>query len=1015
MPLQKQMIPVPLDGGVDTKTDDKLVLPASLVTVENGVFQKGGTVSKRNGYSNISTSSLDVGDTPLQVFESDEKLYLITENNSSSRTLYQFNGTSFDKKTEFEQYRIKHIPVGSALITDSISGAATKHAGDSAVFGNLVCCVWSDIADDGLYGVLRFSIIDMSTEAVLYSGARSLGTTNYPIETVRCLYLAGNFHVFYKGTSVGTTGIIRTFTISTTGSVGSDALVSGLGATPVLDFAVNLGESSSIALLAYVVTATGAVNISFYDGNSLNPANYPGALTIDTTATNINVSFGVSPYLNKMVLCFQRSVNTAFYTVRSYTTGGGAAWTTLQANTGITTTPLTPTPFRSSTRAFTDPLAITGSGTYIGSITLEGTMTSAFSEYVTYTAFVSDSYTLTFSPSNYMPNTFLASEFYPITGVASTVSARAGVYFAISKYTNQETYYLLDHLGNVLGKIFDLEAKIQSNYYEHMIVSINQCTNGKIVLLVPRYQAGTTQLFSLVFFDPSDVYFSSTRFNTNTYITSGFLSKIDKTLLIESGFFLYPEISNGAPAGGGSIADGTYLYTAIFTYVDQNGSIHQSAEALPLTVVVARGGNSSVAISARGICITRKKYTLVEVYRTTASGTLYYRVGSASLSTSAGSTFTTSVSITDTYSDAQLTAKAPLYTTGGILANDLCPACGVVSTYKDRLITDSLNKAGRIYYSKILDSGYNAEFNSALVIDTQKGERLTGLLDLEDKLYIFSQDSINLLYGEGANNLGESDSFSRIYPIETPFGCESEKSLVKTRNAIFYKSTYSGIYMISGGQAQYIGAPIEDYVTGTITSTLALPDREQIRFLHSSGNYCFVFDTYFNKWSVFTNHGGLSQVYYNGSYYYLLDDSSVTVYKESSSSYADNATYYDLAVRTGWIKTNGITGLQRIYRAAILGDYKSGNTGYRLKVVTYYDYNETAVDTYYITLGTIAASETAFMQRLHLAQQKCEAISFRVEEEATAQAVSQWAKILGLQLEVGIKPQFAKLQNSLSV
>ena len=38
MALNKQMVSIDFTGGIDTKTDDKLVKPAKLAVLENGVF-----------------------------------------------------------------------------------------------------------------------------------------------------------------------------------------------------------------------------------------------------------------------------------------------------------------------------------------------------------------------------------------------------------------------------------------------------------------------------------------------------------------------------------------------------------------------------------------------------------------------------------------------------------------------------------------------------------------------------------------------------------------------------------------------------------------------------------------------------------------------------------------------------------------------------------------------------------------------------------------------------------------
>lgn len=54
MALVKQIVPVPFVGGVDTKTDEKQVVPGKLLLLENGIFTSPKQIKKRNGYRQLS-------------------------------------------------------------------------------------------------------------------------------------------------------------------------------------------------------------------------------------------------------------------------------------------------------------------------------------------------------------------------------------------------------------------------------------------------------------------------------------------------------------------------------------------------------------------------------------------------------------------------------------------------------------------------------------------------------------------------------------------------------------------------------------------------------------------------------------------------------------------------------------------------------------------------------------------------------------------------------------------------
>jgi len=59
MALTKQKIPINLGQGIDTKTDNKHVLPGKLVKLKNGVFKKRGRIDKRNGHDLIPNNTVD--------------------------------------------------------------------------------------------------------------------------------------------------------------------------------------------------------------------------------------------------------------------------------------------------------------------------------------------------------------------------------------------------------------------------------------------------------------------------------------------------------------------------------------------------------------------------------------------------------------------------------------------------------------------------------------------------------------------------------------------------------------------------------------------------------------------------------------------------------------------------------------------------------------------------------------------------------------------------------------------
>ena len=54
MALKKQKVGVTFAKGVDEVTATKLIVPGSMTTMQNGVYNKVGEVSKRNGYDDLN-------------------------------------------------------------------------------------------------------------------------------------------------------------------------------------------------------------------------------------------------------------------------------------------------------------------------------------------------------------------------------------------------------------------------------------------------------------------------------------------------------------------------------------------------------------------------------------------------------------------------------------------------------------------------------------------------------------------------------------------------------------------------------------------------------------------------------------------------------------------------------------------------------------------------------------------------------------------------------------------------
>src|SRR5690606_20105306 len=125
-----------------------------------------------------------------------------------------------------------------------------------------------------------------------------------------------------------------------------------------------------------------------------------------------------------------------------------------------------------------------------------------------------------------------------------------------------------------------------------------------------------------------------------------------------------------------------------------------------------------------------------------------------------------------------------------------------------------------------------------------------------------------------------------------------------------------------------------------------------------------------NSWSIDTLGNMADVTIHDGRLHWVTPSGSV---RKESTAFWDGDNPIEMRVRTPWIKVAGLTGLQRIYECAILGEYKSPHT---LNVNIYQDYRETPTQT--VTVPVTGAAGDPLLVRFGLQRQKCSSISFEI-------------------------------------
>lgn len=418
--------------------------------------------------------------------------------------------------------------------------------------------------------------------------------------------------------------------------------------------------------------------------------------------------------------------------------------------------------------------------------------------------------------------------------------------------------------------------------------------------------------------------------------------------------------------GIGDLAAGTYLYKLCWKYIDGAGRVHRSATSEALSVVVT-DNNSSVSLTCDVLDLTTKGDVILEVYRTDNLGVIYHRTTSIVSPTLDLDKFNQNanyltLSCVDANSQASVASNELIYTTGGVLDNDPPPACSILTPFNNRIFVAGTEDKNTIFYSKIQtpeDKDFCVGFSEALYIDMEQiGGAITALHALDDKLIIFKQSRIYYLAGQGPNNLGADSSYLDPALIATDVGCISPKSIVQTPSGLMFQSA-KGVYLLDRSlQVQYIGMPVEDNNSLSVVSGVLLDEQSQVIFVTDSDT-ALVYDYIDNTWVTYSNFSCADAVLWDGVLH-LIRDSGKVVYLNPDVTTDEEIDAITMTIETSDFALAGLSGYQRIWQIALLGEYSQGD-GYTSMAFAY-DYSPTYLfeTTYEPIIGLMADGSSTY-------------------------------------------------------
>lgn len=481
-----------------------------------------------------------------------------------------------------------------------------------------------------------------------------------------------------------------------------------------------------------------------------------------------------------------------------------------------------------------------------------------------------------------------------------------------------------------------------------------------------------------------------------TMFGGGDIVRYDGANINESNFLLYPEITDATPGavGASGMDNGTYSYIAIFETSDANGNTDRSTTSLIVSATTTAGaGLGKVTITIDHLSLTRiGLFTgnaitgVVSIFRTQANlSNTYYFVGQVSMvRTSSNFTYV------DQANDTTITANRILYTVGGILDREPPIPATHMTVHQNRVYGISSEDRKVVFYSGQYSRGEGPWFSSIQQFRVDVGGDCVGVASMDDKLLVFKKDRIFKVYGQGPNQLGQSNDLTDPVLLTGDAGCVDPRSIVVQPDGVMFQSS-KGLYIVTRGeQLIYAGEPADRYwgEYSTVTAANMLSSAREIRFevsgpippLASPSGQKVVLNYQTGQWTTHLNYADAAAIdgkVVNGVYYWATEAGDI--YQETPGVYLDpSSTYISMTIELGYVAASGPQGFVRHARAMVLGDWKADH-GFEIQVGKDYSnvYTQSAAFSR-TTLTTLSLEQLA----IHIADQKGEAIRLRMSDYA---------------------------------
>lgn len=529
-----------------------------------------------------------------------------------------------------------------------------------------------------------------------------------------------------------------------------------------------------------------------------------------------------------------------------------------------------------------------------------------------------------------------------------------------------------------------------------------------------------------------------TQFGSSVYLAGGSLSTFDGRQAVEAAPLLAPEgvyVANAA--GAGAMTAGTHSVVAVYEYTDSNGRRFQSAPSLPVAATSAAGDRLIVAVPTLHMsqlpAAQRGQYSIA-LYMTQAGGTIFNRI----LSTPNVSVTVIYSTITVSQADTTFASNELLYTqpfqSGSTLPADPPGPCTALCVHQGRVFKNLTDRPGAFEYSQQIVDGVGPQFSVVLrgQVPTESGG-IVGLASLDEKLILLCARKLYAVIGTGPTSSGAYSNYSD--PIEIPgdVGCHEARSILKMPMGLIFKAAKGWHLLGRDLTVRYIGEAVYAYDSQSVTSAVLLEDRKECRFTTDGINkYQLIYSYLVDQWStalygVVSAQGAQQQRIADAIWSSALNAFVSTSIVEGVARDVAGSTFDTVGVhasvsipitaQTGFMHLGSLNSFQRV---RWLYFSSNGAPGGSLTVRVDYDdtYAVGGTSFFTINLATVyaaSASTQAVDWRHKLSRQKCKSIALTFTETPSSSADGGLLGITSMALQIGMKRGTNKLTANATV